>query len=670
MKLIFNLFIFVLIHCLFNESTAKIGDKTILPMSVDISSPTLHLNQAFDVINYSADIDLRKAPSTEMTGISRIKVFWKDNPEVNLFYFHLRSLIVDSVFYNGFKVSTSAIETPVSPIFHYSMEPPPGSPQDTAVISVYYHGNMTAANGDSFGGVFSQDSILYSIGVGLRNNYVSATEHWLACYDHPSDKATLDFRFITDNGFVVASNGLLKLEKTTIDSKDYDVYHWKSDIQTATYLMTFACGKFKAVNFTGFYYPIVVYCRPGDTNAVKYTFQKVPEMVTAFQNRFGKYLFEKVGYVLTPMTGGAMEHQTMITMPELEIRKLFKSKDTVNITAAHELSHGWFGNSVTPYDFRDAWLNEGFAKFAETTWLEEVNGYNSYLTGITKAINNYIMTDMSNEGTFPLYDFPHNAPSSNYPFTIYDKGCVVTAMLRYYLGDDEFYSAMMNYLDYYAFRNSTTDSLEKYLEEFTGQNLSWFFDQWVYKKGFPIIDVQIYKSQSQVNGLFKAEIKITQVQPGDYGVYTNLPVEITFNPVNGAAKSVIYNMTNKEQTFYSDSLPDFISVLVNKGPTVRTLIKLKNLTTSLHEKEDTAEEINFYPNPVTNIINLLIKGISHNLNYSIVNLDGTELLKGTIEADDSGTITKKFIVEDFAVGNYYLKLEGNNFFRILNFIKL
>ncbi len=670
MKLLFTIYFLVFILGFFNVSFAEKVRNPVPLQSVEISSPTNYLEQAFDVINYSAVIDLRKAPSTEMIGISKIKILWKYNPDENLFYFHLRSLIVDSVFYNDSKVSATAVDIPESPVYHYNVEPPAGSPQDTAVISVFYHGNMTTAIDDSFGGVFSQDSILYAIGVGIHNNYVSTTQHWLACFDHPSDKATLDFRFITDNGFVVASNGLVKLEKTTIDGKEYEVYHWKSDIQTATYLMTFACGKFKTVNLGSSPNPMVVYCRPADTNSVKYTFQKLPEMLTSFQKRFGKFLFEKAGYVLTPMTGGAMEHQTMISMPEVEIRKLYQSKDMINKTAAHELSHSWFGNSVSPFDFRDAWLNEGFAKFAETTWLEDNYGYDSYLTGIGNAVNNYLVTDLYYEGAFPLYDFPHNSPSSNYPYTIYDKGCVVTAMLRYYLGDDKFYSAMLSYLDHYALSNSTTLTLEKYLNEFTGHDLGWFFNQWIYKKGFPIVDIKISKSKIQTNGLFNAEVNISQVQPLDYGIYTNLPVEITFSLANGTNKSVLFNMTGKDQIFYADSLPDFKLTTVNKGPTVRALLKLRNLTTSLEQSEDMVDEINFYPNPVTNIINLVIKGISHNLNYSIVNLDGAELSKGTIEADDNGIIYKKFFVEDYSIGNYYLRLDGKNYFRILNFIKL
>lgn len=670
MKLILKTVIFLIFLAFFYESKAGKDKKPILPQAVDISSPTLYQDQAFDVINYSAEIDLRRAPSTEMNGISKIKIFWRDTPEINMFYFHLRSLIVDSVFYNETKVTAYPVESKASAIYHYNVEPPAGSAQDTAIIRVHYHGNMTAAEGDDFGGVYSQDSILYAIGVGISNNYVSTTQHWLACYDHPSDKATLDFRFITDNGFVVASNGLLKQEKTKIDGKDYDVYHWQSDMQTATNLMTFACGKFSAVNFYGFYYPIVVYCRPADTNAVKFTFKKIPEMVTAYQNRFGKYLFEKVGYVLTPMAGGAMEHQTMISMPEKQIRKSFQIDDSVNVTAAHELSHQWFGNSVTPYDYRDVWYNEGFARFSEALWLEELYGYESYLNGIGNFIKGYINSVIQSEGVFPLYDFTRVNPSSNYPLTIYNKGCAVAAMLRYYLGDDDFYSAMMNFQDYYAFRNCTTDSLKAYIEEFTGQNLGWFFDQWVYKKGFPELDVKILKTKASSFGICKAEIQLNQVQPSEYGFYTNLPVEVTFGLLNGSDTSIVLNMTKMNQSFFIDAIPDFNSITINKGPSVRSLLKLKSLITSVDKAEIDKDNINIYPNPVVNIINLGIKGISDKVDYSIVNIDGKVLLKGVIAADNGEIVSQKFNVEGFSAGNYYIKLESKNYFRILNFIKL
>src|SRR5205807_6524164 len=116
------------------------------------------------------------------------------------------------------------------------------------------------------------------------------------------------------------------------------------------------------------------------------SFRLLPRMVSTFEKHFGSYPFEKVGYVNVPSSAGAMEHETMISIPT----SLSTSGDSVYSTAAHELSHQWFGDLVTPLDFRHAWLNESFAVFCETLWAEELGGHSGYIQAQTLRANSYL----------------------------------------------------------------------------------------------------------------------------------------------------------------------------------------------------------------------------------------------------------------------------------------
>lgn len=634
--------------------------------SVRISSPVNYLPQSFDVLNYSALLDFHKAPSKEMTGLNRIKINWVQSPIGNLFYFHLRGLTVDSVKYNGKVAECNVVGKNSSAVYHYEVLPPANAKQDTAIISVYYHGTMT--NADDFGGVFSDNGILYSVGVGFRNNYVSTTQHWLACYDHPSDKATFDFSFITPKNLSVASNGIMESETDyIIDNSTYKLTKWTSKHTIATNLMTFAVGNYIKLSIKGSDLPIDVYCLPKDSAACEFVFKKVPEMVQTFKEKYGEYRFDKVGYVITPLSAGAMEHQTMITMNGNEVRRMYGNKDSINSTAAHELSHHWFGNSVTPYDYRDAWFNEGFATFSEAIWQEKNFGYSKYLSSIASRISYYINTATKREGVFSLFDYTRKSPSSNYPITIYYKGAAVAALLRYELGDKVFFGAIKKYLDSLAYGNMNIEKMRAILEKFSGQDLNWFFKQWIYGKGYPIIDVTTYKSKSKTNGLYTARIHISQVQNKDWGIYKNLPVEFVFAGLNGDKVTKILKVNAKDTDFYLDSLPDFYAPLINGGDSLRTLLKLNNVTTAIDEINNNFN-LFVFPNPSEDFVSVHIDSKRKISSVKLSDVTGRLIKRYNIRDIYSNNIIR-LDVRELNAGLYYLTFESDKIIKTINFIK-
>ncbi|MEO5930126.1 MAG: M1 family metallopeptidase [Candidatus Kapaibacterium sp.] len=595
-----------------------------------ISGPLDYTPQAFDVIHYDAQLDLTAAPQKSISGACIITIVWVRNPSSGPFYFHLRDLQITAAYYNT-AMATPVVEgTPESATYHYRIDPPVTARiGDTARIRIEYNGTMTDELGDGYwGGVTSSDSAVFAMGVGFYNNYVSSTQHWLPCYDHPSDKATFRGRFRVRKGFAVASNGLVTV---TPESDSTTIYDWRTDIPCATYLLTFAAGKYVPMDITQTPVPMVVYSRTRDTAANRKSFRLLPRMVDAFARRFGAYPFEKVGYVNTTL--GAMEHQTMVSFNT----SLSQSGDTVNSTGAHELSHQWFGDLVSPRDFREAWLNESFAVFCETIWAEELKGHAGYLDAQEKARVRYIKTVAKSEGVMPLYDFPRAKPSSNYPETIYQKGAVVVGMLRYELGDSLFFASIRDYLHRFSYGVSTTDSLRAVLEQDAGRSLGWFFDQWVYQKGWPVVGITS-RSEPSSGGMNRVNVKLRQVQTVGPAVFTRLPVELGFVGAGGVTTYRMVTMINGVEEVAFDSIPTFTSITINKGPSVRALLDVGTVagveSGSLHPDSATVEFI-VRPNPIRreSAFSVEVHGAPDciGIDYAVYDSSGRKLAAGRSE---------------------------------------
>jgi aminopeptidase N len=557
-----------------------------------VSGPLSHVQQPFDVVHYDAEVDLTKAPSRQMSGRVTIGLRWSPGDEQSAYFaFHLRSLRVDSAWYNGEPVSVTTHGDSTLAAYHHRITPPTRPmPGDSGTVVIAYSGAMTDELGrGDWGGVGSTDSTLFAMGVGFLNNYVSTTQHWLPSYDHPSDKATFRGRFRTIGGYVTASNGLV----TFSTSGDTTISEWRTSIPTATYLLTFATSRYVALDFGSDPVPTVVYTKPRDSAATRTSFRLLPRMVRSFSERFIPYPFEKVGFVNTPI--GAMEHQTMVSYPV----GLSQRGDTVNMTGAHELAHQWFGDLVTPTDFRHAWLTEAFATYCESLWSEELDGHAGYLRAQGQKASRYISSVANREGLLPLYDFPRASPSSNYPETIYVKGAVVVGMLRYEMGDSAFFQALRDYLTTYAFGNATTEQLRAVLERHHGAPLDWFFDQWVYGKGWPEITID-GSWTAYGNGRSRVTLKVEQKPIGDARVYRRLPVELYFT---GLADTIVRStavvmLDDASQTFVIDSVPDFSTIKANQGFEVQPLLRVRTISGVEQSALDSGDVVFFVkPNP-------------------------------------------------------------------------
>ncbi|MCX8051661.1 MAG: M1 family aminopeptidase [Chlorobi bacterium] len=578
----------------------------VVASAQEIPSPTRYVEQSFDVLHYDASLALDSLPQPILGESSCTWILrWRRAPDT--VRFHLRSLQVAGVAYvqagDTIPVEWFVRGQPSDPTFHYAVPALPSHRQgDTVVLRIAYRGTMTGEppyNGYSWGGVQREGSIVYALGVGFYNNYVSATQHWLACYDHPSDKATFSLAFRVPSSYVVAAGGE---ELPPLDSGSWRVYRFRSVYPAATYLLTFAAFPSSVLSVirdtTSLDVPIVLYARRADSAATSRSFRLLPRMVRAFEQRFGAYPFEKVGYAMTQK--GAMEHQTMISFPT----SLARSGDTVNLVAAHELAHQWFGDCTTPLDFRDAWFNESFATFCESLWREQLGGYSAYLAEQQRKIAAYLNQyakpgNPSFEGILTMYDFDRTPPSSNYPHVIYEKGAAVLGMLRWAVGDSVYFAWCRELLQRYRYANVSIDTLERTLGDVSGRGefVRRFFAEWIRGKGWPIVAIEALRSPSQHG--WKAAVRIRQVQPDSFGVYTTLPLELSFIGSGDTSHRVVM-IGSGDDTFVFDSLGTFTSVAVNAGRSVRALVLLASApVVSSAESHPDRQPLAVYPIPAT-----------------------------------------------------------------------
>lgn len=539
-----------------------------------------------DVRHYQATLRFNIAESN-LIGDANLTIANTTGKQITTMTLKLRDLTVDRCEQNSQPITFTHTGEDVT----LNLTSPIVVNQETGV-RIFYHGKATDEGGSAAWGGFFWGNPTFSMGVGFAAPYVSMMRHWIPSNDIPSDKATFDLTYIVPKTYAAAGTGILQsITPLGIDSL---AYRWIENHQTATYLVTVAVGKYSRVQSSWKGIPCEYFVMQKDSAKASVFFSTLSGMMDCFTNAFGPYPFDKIGYCMTPI--GAMEHQTMISYPQ----QLFDFYTRAEAVAAHELSHQWWGDWVTPKDFREAWLSEGFATFSEALYAEFTQPGRGYWTTIKKDMSDYINTTAKREGIFPLYDFPRTPPSSNYPTTIYEKGSAVLAMLRYTVGDSAFFRGLRKHGQRFAYGNATTADFRASIETEYQKDLQWFFDEWVYKPGYPEYLVLSNPDTSNASP-FRVRVQQTQSAPGV--PLFRMPIDLDVISVsNDTTHLVMMNDAVQSQDF---TFPSIITKNVKKIVVDPKGAILKKVTfQTLDVTKDPVKESVFtlhpsYPNPFT-----------------------------------------------------------------------
>ncbi len=327
------------------------------------------------------------------------------------------------------------------------------------------------------------------------------------CVDHPADRATCMLYLTFPSALTVAAGGEMIDSLDVGSSSTKWIYLYDDPI--CTYNIAFAAANYAAIETTALdgSLPIKSYAYPSNLANTEYDFARIPQMIELFDSLYGDYPYSRAGCAVTPMSvwggGGAMEHQTIPWIGSA----LITGSRTYEEIIAHELCHQWFGDCIGIFDWADFWLNEGMAKYSEVLWKEHVSGPSaarSHMTGIETTYRNYA----TYTADFPIYD-----PESFLSPIPYHKAASWWRMLRWMIGDDDFFDFLQYYCGRFRFRTVVTDSIHTALEDFTGENWDWFMDQWIYSRGFPKYGYYFESRQDSAGWFLDVWLKQTQTEP-------------------------------------------------------------------------------------------------------------------------------------------------------------
>jgi aminopeptidase N len=362
---------------------------------------------------------------------------------------------------------------------------------------------------------------VWSQGEDMDNHF------WFPCYDFPNDKATTEVIATVKSKYTVLSNG--KLVGVKEDKRSgTKTFHWKENKPHVSYLVMLAIGEYAVLRDKAGSVPLEYYVYPTHIQDASVCFSKTPDMVKFFTERIGfPYAWEKYAQVLIKdFVVGGMENSSATSLADeatvYDARARVDESPTSLI--AHELAHQWWGDVVTCKDWRHLWLNESFATYFDPLYHEHLLGrdefdyrmYNNQQAGI--GVDKRL-------GRKPIISV------GSYGENIYPRGASVLHMLRFILGDQLFWRAINHYITKHQFQCVETNDFKIAVEEATGQNLYWFFDQWVYKAGYPIFDL----SYSWNDTTHSVALHVVQTQSMDSLTGTfRTPVDIELTTQEGA----------------------------------------------------------------------------------------------------------------------------------------
>ena len=421
-------------------------------------------NGGYDVTHY--DLTLAYTPDApELTGTATITA--RATVQLSSFHLDFKGMTVDSVTVGGRNArwSRRGQELTVRP----SSALPEGRTFETTVRYSGAPETLTDPDGSEEGWLRTADGAL-ALGEPV------GSMAWFPGNDHPSDKATYDIAITVPKGLQAVSNGELRTETT---DNGRTTYSWHTAQPMATYLATVAIGHYDITRTTtsdGL--PVYVAVDPQEAAASRKVLARLPEIMEWEEYNFGPYPFSSTGAIVDRRgdAGYALETQNRPFFPG--------APDTA--TLVHELAHQWYGDSVSPKTWRDMWLNEGFATYAEWLWSEDHGGDTAQESFDALYDGTYFDDPSESEA---VWAFPPARPSSAAHISdspVYERGAMVLHKVRQTVGDGRFYDIVQGWAAAHRHGNADTAEFTAYVERMApGKDFGGIWRDWLYGDGKP-----------------------------------------------------------------------------------------------------------------------------------------------------------------------------------------
>lgn len=459
------------------------------------NSPLPSLSDTIDVTNYKLNLTVTNLAAQLLYGRADIR-FTTPLTGISHVPLELKQLQVDSV-----KNENDVLLdfTHSGDLLRISLDQPV-SVSDTSILRIFYHG---VPFHESWGGFHFAGTYAYNLGVGFVSVPHNLGKAWFPCIDDFVDRAFYDYYIRVESNNTAVCGGLL--QSVTDMGDGTKIFHWKSDRTLPTYLASVAVGPYALVadTFPGMEneVPVNYYVRPSDTARARGSFINLREIAGYYEDAFGPYPFQRIGITGTSL--GAMEHAENIFYPNSSINGNLSDEWLY----AHELSHMWFGNKVTCASDADMWLNEGWARWCESLYREHLYGTDASKTNMRTLMHSVLQYIHTTEGGYrPLSPMP---PEYTYGENVYDKGGMTVHALRGYMGDSLFFGGVKAYLDTFAYNHASSYDLRDLLTQYSGIDMTGFFDFHVFGPGFNQFSVDSFRIVPAGNE-FDVEVFIKQ----------------------------------------------------------------------------------------------------------------------------------------------------------------
>lgn len=554
---------------------------------------------------------------------------------------------IDSVYVNGAKRNFVRRD---SLVLATAGTPIPQNQLFEAVV--YYKGTCTTAGGAAIGNG-------YNVGTsGAWGNQVTwslseslVAYHWFPCKQDLRDKIDSSWVYATtDSANMVGSNGLLKNVVTVGNKKRYE---WQSKYPIDYYLISVATAKYREYNLyakpqylvndsifiQNFVYDNAIY-NPTWINGQKTALNNIVPSINLLSKLYGMYPFykEKYGHCMAPFSGG-MEHQTMTSLGFFDFG-----------LDAHELGHQWWGDNVTCAAWKDIFINEGWASYSEYL----CDQYLSTLSGQTATTNmlnthNNVMSQPGGSSYFTNAD----TMNANVIFSsrlTYDKGSAIVHTLRYVINNDSvFFPAIRSFQNAYGGSTASVIDMKNFMENYTGINLSQFFNQWYYGQGYPTFSV----AWNQVNNVFYLKSTQTTSFPSSVPLFlTDVDYRISRTAKPDTIVRLFHGQAVENYSIALNGTVTSIGVDPNNWILNKVGTNAKDLTLSLSDlNNEPSVSVFIGPNPTSDALNIYLYN-NNKASVEIVDITGKLVLTQNFDTH------VEFDISKFANGVYTLTIKN------------
>ena len=472
-------------------------------------------SQQLDVKKYTIRLDISDFQNRVITGSCEIKM--STTGSLKSYDLDLLGLTVDSVREAGKHLTFSHKDEKLSVTWETNW-----TENEEKTFTIFYHG--VPSRDASWGGFYFSGDYAFNLGVGFTADPHNFGRVWFPCNDVFPDRALYEFYIETTDDKKAMCNGTR--QAVTDLPNGNKLHHWILRDPIPTYLASVAVAPYELKEATHSGIPVILAAVKTDTAKMYTSFENLPTCIETFIEQYGDHTFERIGFNLVPFNGGAMEHATNIAYPR------FGAAGNKNYETlwAHELAHHWFGNTITCESQEHMWINEGWASFSERVFLEGMYGKDRYKEDISanhRAVLHY--AHLRDGVALPVAGIGH---ANTYGSHVYDKGAEVAHTLRGYLGDSIFFKAVKELITDYKFQSINSDQMRDHFQKYTSQDMTAFFEHWVYNPGFPHFDV-LENKITEAGGGYKNTVSLRQRNRFAPKRFDQVALELTFYDVSG-----------------------------------------------------------------------------------------------------------------------------------------